>query len=71
MIDYPYHMSARILSRSHGANAVAAAAYRSGQRLGMVVGDENGTRPKTMQDSATTLTLLPRTTSLVPKRIKI
>jgi len=33
MIEYPYYMSARILSRKKGANVVAAAAYRAGQRL--------------------------------------
>ena len=33
MIEYPYHMSVKIMSRKKGHNAVAAAAYRSGQRL--------------------------------------
>ena len=31
--EYPYYMSARIISRKQGCNVVAAAAYRSGQRL--------------------------------------
>lgn len=33
IIEYPYYMSARILSRKKGHNAVAAAAYRAGQKL--------------------------------------
>ncbi len=41
-IEYPYYMSARILSRSRGHNAVAAAAYRSGQKLVEGVVDKSG-----------------------------
>ncbi len=33
MIEYPYHMHVKMISRKKGHNAVAAAAYRSGQRL--------------------------------------
>ncbi len=33
MIEYPYFLSARIISRKSGGNAVAAAAYRSGSKL--------------------------------------
>lgn len=34
MIEYPYHLNVKIMSRSKNHNAVAAAAYRSGQKLG-------------------------------------
>ena len=39
MIEYPYYMSARIISRKSGGNAVAAAAYRSGSKLAEDDGD--------------------------------
>lgn len=33
MTEYPYHLNVKIMSRSKNHNAVAAAAYRSGQKL--------------------------------------
>lgn len=36
MAEYPFYMNVKLMSRSRGHNAVAAAAYRSGQRLAEV-----------------------------------
>ncbi len=54
MIEYPYYMSARILSRKKGHSAIAAAAYRSGQRL--VEGDSDQGKLKAAFDGGEHIT---------------
>lgn len=41
MAEFPFYMNVKLMSRSRGHNAVAAAAYRSGQRLAEVSDDPN------------------------------